>query len=307
MISDVAAASHPLQPISTPCASTTTSTMPLTGEWLNPDQPPEEESSSVDHLGHDDGREASPTFSSHPPSPKAPTDMVYADLFDNDRHPQAQSQTILYMGHATHNLSYLLGRKSGTAPAFLHYPVLTHLPPRRQFTSEESAFYRSRGDYDLPPQHIQDELIRTYFKVFHPTFPVLDRVQFARSYKDLASPPSLILLQAMFMAAATHCPLEVLTSAGFKNRHEAKRTFFRRTKALYDAEYEQNRVVNVQALFLMQFWWDSPLEQKDSSYWLNASICLAQGCGMHRSTVNSGLSHNDRRHWRRCWACLCVS
>jgi hypothetical protein len=111
----------------------------------------------------------------------------------------------------------------------------------------------------------------------------------------------------MFMVAATHCPLDVLTKgAGYNSRHEAKRAFYRRAKALYDCDYESNRIVNIQTLFLLQFWWESPLEQKDSGFWLMGATGLAQGCGMHRSTERAGLSPSDRILWRRIWSCIWV-
>jgi hypothetical protein len=232
--------------------------------------------------------------------------MVYANLFDN-RKSQPQSQTIIYMGHATHNMSYILSHRGGAIPFFLHYSVSEDTATHKLSTPEELAFYSARGDYDLPTPQVQDELIRTYFSVVHPAYPILDRVQFAKSYRDPTCPPSLLLLQAMFMVAATHCSLEVLSNAGFNSRHEAKRAFYRRAKALYGADYESNRIVNIQALFLLQFWWESPLEQKDAGFWLNGATGLAQGCGMHRSTERAGLSLSERRLWRRIWSCISVS
>jgi hypothetical protein len=260
-------------------------------------------SGSNDVMEDEELRETSPAFSTRPPSPKAPTDMVYADLFDDHRRDRAPSQTILYMGIATHNMSYILSHKG---PPRLHYPVVDSLTMRNPLSSDELTFFRSRGYFDLPSPQIQDGLIRTYFAVVHPTFPILDRVQFAQSYRSQTSPPSIILLQAMFMASATHCPLEILLEAGYKSRHDAKRTFYRRAKGLYDADYETSRIINIQATFLLQMWWESPLEQKDASYWQNTAITLAQGCGMHRSTERSGLSVAERRLWRRLWALLYV-
>jgi Fungal specific transcription factor domain len=302
MISDIAAARQPLHTLSSsppevPAAEETPA-------WINS---VESQDTAPNVLGEDrELRDTSPAFSTRPPSPKAPTDMIYADIFGDDRKSQPQSQTIFYVGHATHNMSYILSHKGGPVAPFLHYPVLDGLATRKPVSPDEMGFHRARGDYDLPPPKVQDELIRTYFRVVQPTYPVLDRVQFAKSYRNQFSPPSLLLLQAMFMVAATHCPMEILLEAGFKTRHEAKRTFYRRAKGLFDADYEPNRLINIQAAFLLQFWWESPLEQKDTSYWLNLAITLAQGCGMHRCTARSGLSINDRRLWRRIWTSLCV-
>jgi hypothetical protein len=163
-----------------------------------------------------------------------------------------------------------------------------------------------QGYYDVPTQHVQDQLIKTYFHVFHPTYPIIDRVQFARSYHSQVSPPSLLLLHTMFMAAAGHCSMDLIQEAGFKTRQEAKRCFYRRAKALFDADYEPNRVINIQATFILQFYWESPIEQKDAHFWLKVCINLAQHCGMHRSTARAGLPIPEQRLWRRIWNELCV-
>ena len=298
IISDVAAASQPLLPIiATPADPMLEETTP---GWI--DTVDSQGSGSNGIMENEELRDTSPAFSTRPPSPKAPADMVYANLFDDDRRSRTPGQTIFYLGHATHNMAYMLSHKG---PPFLHTSILDAGAVRKPLPPDEVAFLRARGYYDLPPPHVQTELIRTYFAVVQPTFPVVDRVEFAKSY-DSQSPPSLLLLQAMFMVAATHIPLQYLLDAGFKSRHEAKRTFYRRAKGLFDADHEPNRIVNIQAAFLMQFWWESPLAQKDACYWLNCAISLAQGCGMHRCTEKSGLSSSDRKLWRRIWALLMV-
>jgi Fungal specific transcription factor domain len=297
IISDVAAASQPLLPI----AATSSDPMleDTTPGWIDT---VDSQGSGSNGMENEGLRDTSPAFSTRPPSPKAPTDMVYANLFDDDRRSRTPGQTIFYLGHATHNMAYMLSHKG---PPFLHTSILDAGAVRKPLPPDEVAFLRARGYYDLPPPHVQTELIRTYFAVVQPTFPVVDRVEFAKSY-DSQSPPSLLLLQAMFMVAATHISFQFILDAGFKSRHEAKRTFYRRAKGLFDADYEPNRTVNIQAAFLMQFWWESPLAQKDACYWLNCAISLAQGCGMHRCTQKSGLSPSDRKLWRRIWALLVV-
>ena len=302
MMSDVAAASQPIVSISIP-AQSFNEPPPFPDIQIDTMESVSRET-TPNSANAEDTREGSPVFSTRPPSPKGPTDMIYANLFEEPNQPQ--SQTILYLGYPTHNLSYILQRKGGFVSPFFHNSAVDGLSIRKPISHDELEFYRARGDYDLPSMHVQDELIRTYFTIVHPMYPVLDRVQFAKSYRNPNSPPSLLLLQAMFMCAAAHCPLEFLTEAGFKARHEAKRTFYRRARNLFDADFEPNRIVMIQAAFLLQFWWESPLEQKDASYWHNVSVTLAQGSGMHRSTEGSGLSINNRRLWRRIWTCIQV-
>ena len=79
-------------------------------------------------------------------------------------------------------------------------------------------------------------------------------------------------------------------------------TFYKRAKALYDANYEDDRVTIVQALILMGWYWEGP-EGKNRSrgdivtharsdlaadvtknvfYWSRVAVIVAQGSGMHR-------------------------
>src|SRR5277367_4254339 len=300
MMSDVAAASQPILPIPTQSFNKHHPFPDLQNDAVEN----KSRETTSDGMHDEDAREGSPAFSTRSPSPKGPTDMIYANLFEEPHQPQ--SQTILYLGYPTHNLSYILRRKGGFVSPFFHNSAVDGLSIRKPISNDELEFYRARGDYDLPSLNVQDELIRTYFAIVQPMYPVLDRVQFAKCYRNANSPPSLLLLQAMFMCSAAHCPLEFLIEAGFKTRHEAKRTFYRRARNLFDADFEPNRIVMIQAAFLLQFWWESPLEQKDASYWHNVSVTLAQGSGMHRSTEGSGLSINNRRLWRRIWTCIQV-
>jgi hypothetical protein len=79
-------------------------------------------------------------------------------------------------------------------------------------------------------------------------------------------------------------------------------TFYKRAKALYDANYEDDRVTIVQALILMGWYWEGPEGKKqqpiDSEthlpsdvasdvtknvfYWTRVAVIVAQGSGMHR-------------------------
>lgn len=75
-----------------------------------------------------------------------------------------------------------------------------------------------------------------------------------RRYNDTLNPPSLLLLQAVLLAGSRVCRSPaLLDSTG--SSELASLTFYKRVKALYDANYESDRISIVQSLVLMGWWW----------------------------------------------------
>jgi hypothetical protein len=121
-----------------------------------------------------------------------------------------------------------------------------------------------------------------------------------RRYRDPKNPPSLLLLQAILLAGSRVCTNpQLMDQTG--STVPAAMTFYKRAKALYDANYEDDRVTIVQALVLMGWYWEGP-EGQDTTpstflflflmpfldvtrnvfYWTRVAIVVAQGSGMHR-------------------------
>ena len=241
-------------------------------------------------------------------------DNLYAQVLENAASPSERPDTsrsasqILYLGE-TFNLTHLLHQTSPNRQQYahkLHYAL--PLKPRDRLGSQGShedtalsEFLRLQHVFDIPRVEICHELFRVYFKYVHPHYPILDRWDFAFRYQDLSNPPSYLLLQAVLFMAAGHCETSLLYDIGFTSRYDARLTWFKRARALYDADYESDQVTIVQSLFLMSFWWNSLTDQKDTWYWLGNSISLATTLGMHRSTRYSDLSLSDQRLWKRIW------
>ena len=86
-----------------------------------------------------------------------------------------------------------------------------------------------------------------------------------------------------------------------------ERAFYKRAKALYDAGYEDDRVVTVQALVLIGWYWEKSGDHlEDVAYWNGLAITVALGTGIHRSAERSTLNKTDKRLWRRIWWTLFV-
>ncbi|PNP78675.1 hypothetical protein FNYG_08021 [Fusarium nygamai] len=164
----------------------------------------------------------------------------------------------------------------------------------------ELRILKRRGAFVLPPKTLCDDLIQTYFSWVHPIVPVINRTKFMSQYRDPTNPPSMLLLQCILLAGArisTNTQLKVDGSTS-----TAVATFYRRAKALYDADYERDRITLVQSMLLMGWYWAGPDDiSKNMFYWSQSAITVAQNFGLHRNMENSGLSISEKRLRRRIW------
>jgi hypothetical protein len=121
----------------------------------------------------------------------------------------------------------------------------------------EIDILHQRGAFLLPPKPLCDELVDAYFKWVAPIVPIINRSRFMRHYRDPKNPPSLLLLQAILLAGSRVCTNPQLMDANGSTTPAAM-TFYKRAKALYDANYEDDRVTIVQALVLLGWYWEGP-------------------------------------------------
>jgi hypothetical protein len=121
----------------------------------------------------------------------------------------------------------------------------------------ELDILHQRGAFLLPPKPLCDELVDAYFKWVAPVVPIVNRSRFMRQYRDPKNPPSLLLLQAILLAGSRVCTNPQLMDANGSTTPAAM-TFYKRAKALYDANYEDDRVTIVQALVLLGWYWEGP-------------------------------------------------
>lgn len=185
----------------------------------------------------------------------------------------------------------------------VHYPIPESVLERAgdgiYMDTAQRHYLQSRHAFDLPEKNISDALLQVYFQHFHPAFPIFDRKTFGELY--LSGLTSTLALQSIFFIASTLCEEALLREAGFRDRRDATLTFYIRAKALYDSDFERDKVTVTAALFLLGFVWQSPEDQKDSWQWLGQAISTAQTLGMHRSTARSSLRSHHRSLWKRIW------
>lgn len=219
------------------------------------------------------------------------------------RAPITEAGRVAYLGESS-NLTLLVHDRQGSSDV-VHYPLPENVRGSRARLTEldnvEIDILHQRGAFLLPPRSLCDELINAYFKWVHPIVPVINRTRFMRQYRDPKNPPSLLLLQAVLLAGSRVCNNPQLMDANGSSTPAAL-TFYKRAKALYDANYEDDRVTIVQSLLLMGWYWEGPEDvTKNVFYWSRVATIVAQGSGMHRSVEQSQLPKSDKRLWKRIW------
>ncbi|OJJ46485.1 hypothetical protein ASPZODRAFT_1965052 [Penicilliopsis zonata CBS 506.65] len=219
------------------------------------------------------------------------------------RAPIKEPGRVAYMGEST-NLSLLVQDRHGSDDV-VHYPLPVNIRGSRARLTDldnlEIEILHQRGAFLLPPKPLCDELVDAYFQWVAPVVPIINRSRFMRQYRDPKNPPSLLLLQAILLAGSRVCTNPQLMDAN-GSMTPAAMTFYKRAKALYDANYEDDRVTIVQALVLLGWYWEGPEDvTKNVFYWTRVAIIVAQGSGMHRSVETSQLSKPDKKLWKRIW------
>jgi hypothetical protein len=163
------------------------------------------------------------------------------------RAPIKEAGRVAYLGESS-NLSLLVHDRYGTTDV-VHYPLPESIRGTKARTNEmdnmEIDILHQRGAFLLPPRALCDELVEAFFKWVAPVVPVINRSRFMRQYRDAKNPPSLLLLQAVLLAGSRVCNnAQLMDSSG--STTPAAMTFYKRAKALYDANFEDDRVTIVQ-------------------------------------------------------------
>lgn len=176
---------------------------------------------------------------------------------------------------------------------------LTGIPDRIQ--AEDIDYLQRKGAFLIPETPLRNELLRCYVQHVHPYTPLLELQDFlgAIQKNDGSSIISLLLFQAVMFAATAYIDMRYLTAQGYESRKAARKAFFQRIKLLYDFDYEIDRVVVVQSVLLMTYWYESPDDPKDVWHWLGVAISLARTIGLNCNTSSSPLSLQKQRLWKR--------
>ncbi|KAI8237054.1 hypothetical protein K4K57_003269 [Colletotrichum sp. SAR 10_99] len=208
---------------------------------------------------------------------------------------------------ASSSLSYIVEvvhrpKDGSTEPLRVHYPIPASIidqstpnfglkTPEDPISLEEALF--------MPTPEVADQLVRIFFDTTHVAFPVFDRQKFSRLY--LQGQASPLVLQTIFLLGFMVGSDDLIRAGGFSDRATARKTYYLRAKALYDADYDADRMNVMACLLLIGFWWAGYDEQKDHCHWVGCATTFAQSMGMHRSMSQSTFSPRTKSLRKRIW------
>ncbi|TQV91060.1 C6 transcription factor (Ctf1B) [Cordyceps javanica] len=208
---------------------------------------------------------------------------------------------------------------SGLAPAtpslaspldqFHFHPAAPQLPPflrplPSKITPEDVSYLQMKGALTLPAIPLQNALLQAYVEYIHPFMPLMDLHPFlsiVNNRNGFNGQMSLLLYHAVLFAATASVDMRRLREAGYTSRKAARKAFFQKTRLLYDFDYESDRLVLVQSLLLMTYWYETPDDQKDTWHWMGVAISLAHTIGLHRKPGANSMTTGKRKLWKRIW------
>ncbi|KAI1424411.1 fungal-specific transcription factor domain-containing protein [Xylaria sp. FL1777] len=182
------------------------------------------------------------------------------------------------------------------------YGFLRPLPSK--FAPEDVDYLRAKGALSMPSLAFQKALLEAYVEYVHPYMPLLDLHSFlgiVDAYDGSRGQTSLFLYQAVMFCATAFVSNKDLKEAGYASRKVARRAFFSKARLLYDFDYENDRLLLVQGLLLMTYWYETPDDQKDTWHWMGVAISLGHTIGLHRNPANTNMSPQRRKLWKRIW------
>lgn len=164
-------------------------------------------------------------------------------------------------------------------------------------------------DYDLPPRKQADHLVQAYWSFFHPLFPVLNRLQFMRSYDALFAGTLIdtnqrILSSILNVIFAMSIQLQESLKSSERERLSSK-YFQRAYDLLHSPIWEVGSIDLIQCLLLMSQYLQCTNKSFQTWMVVGSAVRIAQGFGLHYSNLWDVSSQGEnlaleRRVWQSC-------
>ncbi|KAJ8127904.1 hypothetical protein O1611_g5732 [Lasiodiplodia mahajangana] len=227
----------------------------------------------------------------------------YSSIFPQPSNPSVSASDGASLGReAPKSTAQLPKPLDETDEFFQKYGFLRPLPSK--IAPEDVDYLRAKGALSVPGISLQKALLHAYVEYVHPYMPLLDLHSFLSivdAQDGSRGQTSLFLYQAVMFCATAFVSNKVLKEAGYASRKAARRAFFSKARLLYDFDYENDRLLLVQGLLLMTYWYETPDDQKDTWHWMGVAISLGHTIGLHRNPANTNMPPQRRKLWKRIW------
>jgi hypothetical protein len=187
-----------------------------------------------------------------------------------------------------------------------HYYEFLDLKSLSKVQQDDVRYLEFTGSLHIPTRSVLDEIVREYFLHVHPVLPVVDERTFWTMYNDsmmdLDRPGklSLFVFQSMLFAAAATVSLAALRCCGFISVRQARDTFYRRAKTIFDLSKETDCYSVAQGALLLTYY-STNADPNINSYWLSIAIQNARVINAQLYYRDQTISDTERRRKKRLW------
>ncbi|KAK5993325.1 Cutinase transcription factor 1 beta [Cladobotryum mycophilum] len=221
---------------------------------------------------------------------------------NNHSSPWASTPSVNHSGFGDARSTPLLSSIDESL-AFIQLPPFVRPLPSK-IASDDVRYLYAKGALSIPCATLQNAFLRAYIEYVHPYMPLIDLHPFLsviNRYDGMEGQISLFLYHAVMFSATAFVDMRHLREAGYSTRKAARKAYFQKTRLLYDFDYESDRLVLVQGLMLMTYWYETPDDQKDTWHWMGVAISLAHTIGLHRNPEVTSMAPATQKLWKRIW------
>ncbi|KAI3057218.1 transcriptional regulator family: Fungal Specific TF [Aspergillus niger] len=158
---------------------------------------------------------------------------------------------------------------------------------------------KAKGAFDSPEPWLLSDMINVFLDRFYPYYPVVNPGDLLRAYEERKIP--WILLQSICFIAMTFGDLGLVYRAGFTSRKPARRLYYNRAKALFDFNYENNKIILLKVAILLSFHGPQMDCYWNPSSWIEVGATVGVSLGLHRRVASLNHQPQDRSLLRRLW------
>ncbi|CAM1502789.1 Fc.00g075650.m01.CDS01 [Cosmosporella sp. VM-42] len=203
---------------------------------------------------------------------------------------------------------------------YLNYQFLS-VGNLQNLLSGDIDYLELQGCFLVPRRDILDDIVQHFFLHVHPLLPLFNEADFWQMYGQRgaanASTPktSLLVFQAFMFASCNFTSAKTIKTLGFSDIRQAKASFYRKAKLLFDFESESSPIYIAQAALLLSYRpsYATLGIKRPNTTWLTTAIQNAEIADANHYTSFQSSSpatpQEERKHQntlKRLWWCCII-